>query len=156
VAAVIVTPHWGIQYSDTPIDTQRSFARQVLNAGATAVIGTHPHVLQPWEKYVTSDGRETFIIYSLGNFVSRHLTTTLARRSTILLYLGLTRGVDGKAFVNGVRYMPLYTRYTDRWSVVAIDEVGGYSDSRKLSTSMYGEWNVRYPSQALNTTPECE
>ncbi|MBI2390092.1 MAG: CapA family protein [Deltaproteobacteria bacterium] len=156
VAAVIVTPHWGNEYSDTPNEWQRRLARQVLDAGATAVLGHHPHVLQPWEKYLTKDGRETFIIYSLGNFISRHPTLTLARRSSILLYLGLTRGSNGKAFVNGVRYMPLYTRYTDRWNVVAIDDVGGYRSSRDLSTSMYGEWNVRYPWQPVRTTPECK
>ncbi len=155
VAAVIVTPHWGVEFSNTPVDSQRTLAHRVLDAGATAVIGSHPHVLQPWEKYVTRDGRETFIIYSLGNFISRHATLTLARRSTILLYLGLTRGSNGKAFVNGVRYMPMYTRYSDRWNVIAIDEFGGYSESRNLSVGMFGEWNVRYPWQSANTTPQC-
>lgn len=63
---------------------------------------------------------------------------------------------SGKAFVNGVRDMPLYTQYANsRWSVEAIDEVGGHSDSRARTVGMYGEWNVRRPSQALDTTPGC-
>ena len=41
-----------------------------LDAGATAVVGSHPHVLQPWEKYTTQDGRETLIVYSLGNLLA--------------------------------------------------------------------------------------
>ncbi|MBI2390832.1 MAG: CapA family protein [Deltaproteobacteria bacterium] len=160
VDAVIVVPHWGAEYSDTPRLKEIDLAHEILEAGATAIIGSHPHVLQPWEKYVTRDGRETFIAYSLGNFVSRHYYLTLARRTSILLYLGLTRGSDGKTFVNGVRYMPIYTRYSGgNWNVTAIDEmgdeVGGYPDARRLATTMFGEWNVRYPGQPLDTTPEC-
>lgn len=156
VDAVIVTPHWGAEYSDTPRQQEIDLAHELLDAGATAIIGAHPHVLQRWEKYRTRDGRETFVIYSLGNFVSRHQYPTLARRSSIVLYLGLTMGSDGKAFVNGVRYMPTYMAYTNStWQVVAIDEVGGYADSRALSTRMYGPWNLRSPGQSLTTTPEC-
>lgn len=154
--AVIMTPHWGHQFSNYPSSYQISLAHRWLDAGATAVLGTHPHVLQPWEKYVTRDGRETFVMYSLGNFISKHEYPTLARRSSMLLYLGLTRGRDGRAFVNGVRYMPLYMRHRDaRWSVVAIDRVGGFGDSRRLTTRMFGEWNVRYPWQPLVTNKGC-
>lgn len=156
VDAVIVVPHWGAEYSDTPRQKEIDLAHELLDAGATAIVGAHPHVLQPWEKYVTRDGRETFIAYSLGNFVSRHYYLTLARRTSILLYLGLTRASDGKTFVNGVRYMPIYTRYSGgNWNVAAIDEVGGYAEARRLATTMFGEWNVRYPGQSLDTTPEC-
>jgi poly-gamma-glutamate synthesis protein (capsule biosynthesis protein) len=156
VDAVIVTPHWGAEFSDVPRTQEMRLAHELLDAGAVAVLGAHPHVTQPWEKYRTKDGRETFIIYSLGNFVSRHLQLTLARRSSLLLYLGLTRGPDGKAFVNGVAYMPLYMAYRNGdWEVVAIDEVGGYSDSRARTVGMYGPWNVRKPGAPLTTTPEC-
>lgn len=58
---VLVTPHWGVQYEHEPTDAQRAFAHRVLDAGALAVLGSHPHVLQPWERHVTPDGRETFI-----------------------------------------------------------------------------------------------
>jgi poly-gamma-glutamate synthesis protein (capsule biosynthesis protein) len=156
VDAVIVVPHWGAEFNDTPRAKERALAHELLDNGATAIIGAHPHVLQPWEKYRTRDGRETFIAYSLGNFVSRHQYPTLARRTSILLYLGLTRGSDGKAFVNGVRYMPTYTRFTNgNWNVAAIDEVSSSPEARKLATTMFGEWNLRRPGQALDTTPEC-
>jgi poly-gamma-glutamate capsule biosynthesis protein CapA/YwtB (metallophosphatase superfamily) len=34
------------------------------------IFGHHPHVLQPFEWIHTSDGRRTFVVYSLGNFIS--------------------------------------------------------------------------------------
>lgn len=62
--AVVVTVHWGIERDPCPHETQRSLARQLLDAGADAIIGHHPHVLQP----VVFTG-EKLVAYSLGNFV---------------------------------------------------------------------------------------
>ena len=61
---VIALVHWGIERSTCPSAAQRSFAQDLLDAGADAVIGHHPHVLQPVE---FADGR--LVAYSLGNFV---------------------------------------------------------------------------------------
>ena len=70
IDAVILTPHWGLEGSPTPEQRQRDLAHDAIEAGATAIIGTHPHVLQPWEKYASRDGREGLIVYSTGNFIS--------------------------------------------------------------------------------------
>ncbi len=61
---VVVMLHFGIEWSLEPSDAQREQARAAIDAGATLVIGSHPHVLQPLEPY--GDG---LIAYSLGNFV---------------------------------------------------------------------------------------
>jgi poly-gamma-glutamate synthesis protein (capsule biosynthesis protein) len=45
-------------------------AHKMLDAGATVIVGHHPHVLQPVESYKTQDGRDALIFYSLGNFLS--------------------------------------------------------------------------------------
>jgi hypothetical protein len=42
----------------------------MLDAGASIIVGHHPHVLQQVETYRTADGRNTVIFYSLGNFLS--------------------------------------------------------------------------------------
>jgi poly-gamma-glutamate synthesis protein (capsule biosynthesis protein) len=62
--------HWGIEYSPTPLDADIDFAHKLLDAGASVIVGHHPHVLQTIETYVTPDGRSTVILYSLGNFLS--------------------------------------------------------------------------------------
>ncbi len=64
---IIVFMHWGTEYQDTPDHSQKKIAQLCLENGATLVIGSHPHVLQPMEWDST---RNTLVAYSLGNFVS--------------------------------------------------------------------------------------
>jgi len=61
---VVVYVHWGIEKSTEPEEYQRTLAHQYIDAGADAVIGAHPHVLQGVEYY---SGKPVF--YSLGNFI---------------------------------------------------------------------------------------
>ena len=61
---VIVSMHNGNEYQKTPSRAQVDFAHAAIDAGATLVIGHHPHVTQPVERY----GRGV-IFYSLGNLV---------------------------------------------------------------------------------------
>jgi Bacterial capsule synthesis protein PGA_cap len=89
ISAVILTPHWGDEGAARPKLSDRVYARAAIEAGAAAVIGTHPHVLQPWEHVTTSDGREGLVIYSTGNFLSNQHTT--AQRSGVISLLELTR-----------------------------------------------------------------
>lgn len=105
VDAIIITPHWGEEYASKPNHQQINFAHKVLDAGANVVLGSHPHVLQPLEKYITKDGRETLIMFSLGNFISYQGSPQ--KRATIVLLLGLSK-TDKGTVINGVRYVPMY------------------------------------------------
>lgn len=61
---VIVYLHWGIEYQSCPSSEQRTLADQLADAGATAVVGTHAHLLQGagWR----DDG--LYVAYGLGNY----------------------------------------------------------------------------------------
>jgi poly-gamma-glutamate capsule biosynthesis protein CapA/YwtB (metallophosphatase superfamily) len=61
---IIVSMHNGVEYMPKPNKAQIAFAHAAIDAGATIVIGHHPHVVQPEEKY-----KSGLIFYSLGNFV---------------------------------------------------------------------------------------
>jgi poly-gamma-glutamate synthesis protein (capsule biosynthesis protein) len=61
---VIPFMHWGWENEPAPDERQRHLARLMIDVGADAVVGGHPHVTQGSEIY-----RGKPIIYSLGNFV---------------------------------------------------------------------------------------
>ncbi|PZP32129.1 MAG: poly-gamma-glutamate biosynthesis protein [Roseateles depolymerans] len=61
---VIPVMHWGQEHEPLANARQRQLARLMIDAGADAVVGGHPHVTQDVEIY-----RGRPIIYSLGNFV---------------------------------------------------------------------------------------
>jgi len=61
---VVVLPHWGDQYTHQPVPDQRRVGRALLDAGATVVVGGHPHWVQDVQAH-----RGRFVVHSLGNFV---------------------------------------------------------------------------------------
>jgi len=61
---IIPFMHWGWEYEPTASQRLQSFARRMIDEGASMVVGSHPHVTQGADVY---QGKP--IIYSLGNFV---------------------------------------------------------------------------------------
>ncbi|MDP3982152.1 MAG: CapA family protein [bacterium] len=61
---IIVSFHFGEEYQPAPNPTQRLIGETAITAGATLVVGHHPHVLQPLEQY-----KDGWIAWSLGNFL---------------------------------------------------------------------------------------
>jgi poly-gamma-glutamate capsule biosynthesis protein CapA/YwtB (metallophosphatase superfamily) len=68
----IVFIHWGDEYKSYPNQFQQDIARLCFANGADIIIGMHPHVIQKIERlnFPDSNGREVFIAYSLGNYIS--------------------------------------------------------------------------------------
>lgn len=64
---VIVAMHWGTEYAFYVDQKQEEIASYLSSLGVDLIIGAHPHVVQP-VNYI-NDGK-TFVVYSLGNFVS--------------------------------------------------------------------------------------
>lgn len=61
---VIVMPHWGKEHSYYPPVRCVKWARKMIDAGADAVIGSHPHVVNPVVRY-----KGKYVYFSLGNFL---------------------------------------------------------------------------------------
>ena len=61
---IIVYAHWGEEYQNIPSEAIKNLAHKFVDAGADAVIGSHPHIIQPSENY-----KGKTIYYSLGNFI---------------------------------------------------------------------------------------
>jgi poly-gamma-glutamate capsule biosynthesis protein CapA/YwtB (metallophosphatase superfamily) len=75
---LLVSIHWGIEYAPGPRPEDADIAHRILEAGGSAVIGHHPHVLQPIETYLARDNRKTVIFFSLENFLSNQSATYAA------------------------------------------------------------------------------
>lgn len=124
VDAVIVTPHWGVELAAKPLEHDRAYAREMIEAGATAVIGTHPHVVQGWEKITTAAGRDGLVVYSTGNFISNQVSDE--QRTGIVAIIELTRLDGGKAEVSAAGFIPTWvTRGRHRVDEMRIDVARG-------------------------------
>ena len=67
---VILSMHWGIENNFTPSDDQRRVAQLAADAGAFAIIGHHPHVIQPVEWFTGRSGNKMLCIFSLGDLIA--------------------------------------------------------------------------------------
>lgn len=67
---VIVFVHWGTEYQTVPNDFQKEWGSFFADCGVLAVIGSHPHVLQPVEVLTGKTGNEMPCFWSLGNYIS--------------------------------------------------------------------------------------
>ena len=61
---IVAYVHWGTEFSTTPSITQQIDAMKLFCAGACAIVGHHPHVIQEVQY---SEGKPVF--FSLGNFI---------------------------------------------------------------------------------------
>lgn len=79
---VILSLHWGDEYSSWPSPRQLQIGESFIQSGATLIVGHHPHVLQgvEWKE-------NGIIAYSLGNFVSSMIAKRARETAILSLYL---------------------------------------------------------------------
>ena len=89
VDVIIVSMHWGSEYTKDPTYEETRIAEYLSGLGVNLVIGAHPHVVQP-VRYVG----DTLVIYSLGNFISNQLSIADNYAYDTNPGIGLMVGVD--------------------------------------------------------------
>jgi poly-gamma-glutamate synthesis protein (capsule biosynthesis protein) len=108
---IISSHHWGVEFEYYPPKRITERAHDLLDAGIDLIIGHHPHILNPVERYKTNDGREAIVLYSLGNVTTYALITSRQRMGSLAL-LTLESGIDsaGKKVVriNDIALQPIY------------------------------------------------
>lgn len=109
---IIACIHWGNEYQRQPNKTQKELAAKMIGWGVNAIIGSHPHVLQPAEKIVVTseDGlKEGFVIYSLGNFISNQKDRY--QDSGIILWLEIEKEFKtNRAVLKNASYLPTWVQ----------------------------------------------
>jgi poly-gamma-glutamate capsule biosynthesis protein CapA/YwtB (metallophosphatase superfamily) len=104
---IIVATHWGTEYQLQESEKQQKLAQYILNLGADAIIGSHPHVVQPI-KYlsVNSDtANKKPVVYSLGNFVSNQRARY--KDGGIIVELSLVKSVENTDLID-LKYIPTW------------------------------------------------
>ncbi|MBI9015247.1 MAG: CapA family protein [Clostridiales bacterium] len=111
---VMVAIHWGLEYHLDENYHQRDLANKLFYEGADIILGTHPHVIQPFEHKImtdiSGDEKDKFIVYSQGNFLSGQ--RKYPRAIGMYINFEFQRNGSEKPFVNEVSVMPTYVEDT--------------------------------------------
>lgn len=145
IDAVIVTPNWGVEYAHSINGRDRALGRAMIAAGASLVLGTHPHVVQPLYEETTPEGRQTLIVASTGNFVSN--MRLLPRRAGLIMHLEFCRAIpsanEAKAplVLSRARYTPTLMVFDDQGPRLTLNHSGlggAHKASRNHTASLVG------------------
>lgn len=105
--AIIAMMHWGREYALTPQKDEEQLSEQMLEWGVDAIVGGHPHVVQPIKIQKNPDSNSKKVIaYSLGNFISNQQQYNT--NGGILLELELEKESDEKARITDAFYSTIY------------------------------------------------
>lgn len=110
---IISYMHWGEEYANEPNETQVQLAEKMADAGVHIIFGSHPHVIQKSDM-IETDSFNTFVIYSLGNFISNQRAETLGddRRQTedgVIVQLELEKNItQDELELTSVDYVPTW------------------------------------------------
>jgi poly-gamma-glutamate capsule biosynthesis protein CapA/YwtB (metallophosphatase superfamily) len=107
VDMIITSPHFGGEYVTTQNKEQENIVNFLFENGVDAVLGSHPHVLQPMEMKIVKDvygvEKERFVIYSQGNIVAN--MPSRYKNSGVIVNLNIRKDENGTV-IDNVEYIP--------------------------------------------------
>lgn len=120
VDLLMVSMHWGIEYSHSVSQEQKEIAKYLSSLGVDIIIGTHPHVVEPIE-FID----DTLVIYSLGNFISAQIG--IERLSGLIAAVDIKKTtIDGKSTIE-LSNVSADMIYTCTWQVCGNFKVYPYN-----------------------------
>ncbi|MGY6529986.1 MAG: CapA family protein [Cyanobacterium sp.] len=107
---IILSLHWGLEFEFFPTKHQVKVAHDLAEMGVDLILGHHPHVIQPIEKYQTKRDPSRFvpICYSLGNLTTPVYSTHECL--SLLVKLKLVKGTinnTNKTYIEKCEILPL-------------------------------------------------
>ena len=123
---VIVFTHWGTEYRYSVDASQKKWTNFFLNNGVDILIGTHPHVLEPYKMLKGKNGRKMLVYYSLGNFVS-------SQKKVPRLLGGMAKitiAKDSKGvYIKNYTMDPLVTHIGQKYKSYTVYKLNDYTDA---------------------------
>ncbi len=129
---IIACVHWGMEYNMLPHSSQKALAAYLRELGVEAIIGGHPHVVQPME-FTEHAGKPHLLVYSLGNFISNMKTRDT--RGGAMVKVKLTRGDDGTVRITDATYRLVFTEPATSGHNYRLKWVGRTDDARAKAFS---------------------
>lgn len=113
VDLISVIIHWGNEYQRSPSEYQVELGRKMVEWGANIIFGSHPHVIQKSE-IIEYEGKNNFIIYSMGNFISNQRKATMGNKYTedgIMVKIHVEKDLNnGNTNIIDIEYLPTWVR----------------------------------------------
>ena len=112
---IVLSLHFGNEYERMPNEEQKELVQFAADHGVHLVIGHHPHVLQPVDWVEGKDGNQTFVVYSLGNFLSNQ--DGLYKRIGGILQVTIAKTEEGRSKTIEVKqptFIPTYVTRSEK------------------------------------------
>lgn len=106
--------HWGTEYQRQQNTQQREIAEMLCVLGVDVIVGSHPHVVQPFEVLYSQTGHRTYCIYSVGNLISNQRRSLISQAPNGHSEDGMIFGItfkkwnDGSVVVSQITVLPLW------------------------------------------------
>ncbi len=101
---VFVCIHWGNENKLIQSKKQTAIAKEMAVMGYDCIIGSHPHVLQPFD-FIETKEKKVPVFFSMGNFISHNTNNQKSR--TVIACVDIKR--SGEKVTLECSYIPAFT-----------------------------------------------
>ncbi len=136
---VVVSMHWGNEYTVDPTSTQRQQAQTILaSPDIDLILGHHAHVIQPIGQV---DGE--YVVYGMGNFLSnqRSGNTRVGTEDGVLVQAKVWEQPDGSFSVSYIDYTPTYVEEGTFRILPVAETLNDLSTSSALAAALQTSWD---------------
>lgn len=146
---IIALPHWGYEYQLQPNSEQRRWVSMLFREGVKIIIGSHPHVPQSGEVYLTGSHHprrygevEKMVFYSLGNYISNQSIPSYTQMGMMVNVEIIKNNLSGEVTLSGPEWKYLWCfrkgEFEPQYTVVPIEEfIDSAKGNAKIKNSIH-------------------
>ncbi len=132
-AIVVLSIHWGVEYSHVPNSQQIALAKQLTaSPDIDLILGCHEHVVQPIAKV---NGK--WVIYGMGNQVARHADPINDNREGIMPEVTFTENASGHWVATKAQVIPTWVALTPNIRVIDVPDALADPATTAANKSIY-------------------
>lgn len=124
---LVVSVHWGEENVFYTTSAQDTLAQELADMGVDLVLGHHSHTLAPMKWLQSKEGKQTLVVYSLGNFISAMASPQNMLGGILDLTL-VEDSTTGRFAVQSVQMIPVVTHYGYRYQGLKLYPLAAYTE----------------------------